>query len=289
MDARTNALLEQMARSRASDRSGSGGRRSAFELGGQGVFSPPSGDRDAAYWPESTNIVVAAAATWTTPASRYLDARGAVAAFATVTVLSISGGAVDIALQACPARSEDDNAWKTIASSTGISTAGPKILKCNRLSSEVVTGWLRVRITGASGTTTLNIRGEILLKQIEAYDAGDWFEALSISLTGSTNWTMPLDWMLDGSRFLSAYVLLSYSGSDGSNVTASLLTAPGISTDANLYKTVATTTLGTSVQLLDGRSTLTNPPMGVLRLKLAHSGGGTADGVVRAQYLLKEV
>lgn len=35
------------------------------------------------YWPPSTNMVLAAAATWTTPASQQIDARGAVNAYPT--------------------------------------------------------------------------------------------------------------------------------------------------------------------------------------------------------------
>ena len=271
MDTRTAQLLRQI----------NGNQVSAFAMTASG---------DTAYWPQATNMVLTVGGTWTTPASQFLDARGAVSVFATVTILSITGGgSVTIALQSCPERSEDDKAWKTIASVSSVSTAGPQVLKCNRLSTEIVTGYLRLRLTGAGATVTVNLRGEVLLKQIEDYESGNWIDALSITLTGSGSWTMPLSWMLNASRYLSAYVLLSYSGTDGSNVTASLLTAPGLTTDTNLFKTVATTTLASSAQLLDGRSTATNPPMGVLRVKLAHAGGGTAEGVVRAQYLLKEV
>ena len=260
----------------------------ASQFRSQGALSA-SRDSEDGYWPSSTNAVLATNGKWTTPASQIVDARGAAGAYAVVTLQSISGGTIDLELQACPVVSMDEAAWTTVASSTGITTAGVQVLKVTRLSTQVVTGYLRVRITCTAGPSTLNFRGELLQKQVEDSESGVWLEALPVGLTGSASWDMPLTWLVDSSRFLSCYLLLSYSGSDGSAVTARLQTAPALSADANQWNTVATTTLAATSQLLDGRSTLSTPPMGLLRLRLEHSGGGTANGVLRVHYLLKEI
>lgn len=252
--------------------------------------SPSTGRQNGdGSWPSSTNTVLATNATWTTPASQIVDARGAAGAYAVVTLESISGGTIDLDLEACPILSMDEAAWTTVVSSTGITTAGVQVLKVTRLSTQVVTGYLRLRITCTAGPSTLNFRGELLQKQVEDFESGVWLEALPVGLTGSGTWDMPLTWLVDCSRFLSCYLLLSYSGSDGSAVTARLQTAVALSADANLWNSVATTTLAATSQLLDGRSTLSTPPMGLLRLRLEHSGGGTASGVLRVHYLLKEI
>ena len=245
----------------------------------------------APMWPQPTNIVLAAAGTWTTPLEQCVDARGAVDTFLLVMIdsLTTSGGNVDIALQSCVVASTDDNAWKTIASASTISATGPQVLKATLASTQVVTGYLRLRVTCNTAAVTLNVRGELLLKRVEAYESGDWVDGLPVNLAASATWTMHLDWMLDASRHLSAYVLLTWSGSNGSGVTASLLTAPAISADANMYATVDSETLSATAVLLDGRRTGSVSPMGVLRLKPANAGPSTATGLLRAQYLLKEV
>lgn len=249
-----------------------------------GAIAPGDG-----YWPSSTNAVLATSGSWTTPASQLADVRGAAGVYCIVNVESISAGTVDIKLQSSPIISIDDNAWTTVASSTGITTAGVEVLTVTRLSTEVVTGYLRLRVTCTSGPSTVNFRGELLQKQVEDSESGIWLEALPVGLTGSGTWDMPLTWLLDCSRFLSCYLLLSYSGSDGSAVTARLQTAVTVTADANQWKTVATKTLASTSQLLDGRSTLSTPTMGLLRLRLEHSGGGTATGLLRVHYLLKEI
>ena len=203
--------------------------------------SPSTGRQNGdGSWPSSTNTVLATNATWTTPASQIVDARGAAGVYAVVTLESISGGTIDLDLEACPILSMDEAAWTTVASSTGITTAGVQVLKVTRLSTQVVTGYLRLRITCTAGPSTLNFRGELLQKQVEDFESGVWLEALPVGLTGSGTWDMPLTWLVDCSRFLSCYLLLSYSGSDGSAVTARLQTAVALSADANLWNSVAT-------------------------------------------------
>ncbi len=85
-------------------------------------------------------------------------------------------------------------------------------------------------------------------------------------------------------------MLVLYSGSNGADLTAKLQTAAAATIDSNLWPqiTSASATLGTSAVLLDARCSLSQPPMGLLRLVLSHAGGSTSQGAVRVLFLLKE-
>jgi len=249
-------------------------------------FTPSS----PANWLEATYLSLTAGSSWTMPVGMYSDCSAYMNAFilAQIDYLSTSGGTLTIEVQSAPIMSNDASAWQTVATVSSISTTGPQVIKVLRTATYPITGLLRLKVTAVTATVTFTIRAELLQKSKVPTRTLDWLAPTYISLATSGTWTMPMSHWLDTSGFVNAWLLCDFRASSGSgaDLTVTLQTAPALSVDTDAWLTVGSAiTLGTTPATYDARSSVTNPPMALLRLKLDAAAG--LAGTLRVQVLQK--
>lgn len=249
------------------------------------------GESGAPSWPHPITIPFSGTGTWTMPASDWMDVRGHIFAYVLVYIDFVSGsGPIVVKLQGCvtPYQGSDSTAWVDLDTTSSISSASTQVLKVTRLSTNMLTGYLRVVVT-ASGGATVTIRGEALLKQPVPFAAAEWQPSTYLSFASSGTWIQPMPRWLDCSGYLSQYAFIDFSGgTSGTNLTVYLETAVQPTADSNQWATVASSALASTsgVVLLDGRSSASTPPYGVTRLKVVASAA--ASGTIRCLNLLKD-
>jgi len=240
---------------------------------------------------DSIFISLAASTSWVMPAalrqacSEFMNAH----LLLRFDTLSTSGGSLMAKLQSAPTLSQDDNAWRDIASlGSPINAAGPQVLIVNDAASVPMTGHLRLKFSAISATVDFSVRADLLLKHSVESAALDWLPATALSFPGSGSQVMPADQWVDCSRFLHAFVLCEFALSSGTatDLTVVLQTAPSESSDATAWVDVVSSTMSATSIVLDGRASASYPPMGVLRLKF--SAAAAVSGTLRCVLLMKE-
>lgn len=238
---------------------------------------------------ESGYFALSAGGTWLLPIANQPDVIRYFNACALLAVDSFSGaGTVDISLQSALTSSQDDNAWTTVASVTGISSTGPRVLFVGDAATNALLGVMRLKVVCNTAAVTLTLRAELLLKhEIEGL-LREWLKPIVISFAGAGSSYMPADIWADCARFLHAFVLCEWTPATGSgaNLTVALETAPNAAADSTSWATVNSATMTNSAANIDGRMSNTNPTMGVLRLK--YTASAALSGTLRVMLLLKE-
>jgi|GEM_PF-1442937 len=267
------------------------GRGGSLALRSASVTGP--GGRSPSLWLDATYLNVAAASSWTMPAPLWHDCSAFMCAYVLLQVdyLSTSGGDLDLYLESAPVLSNDAGAWTTVASVTGMTTTGPRVLKVLIDASNPITGVLRLRVQANTAAVACTIRAELLLKQRVHSLTTDWLPALYIAIPATTSWVLPATLWVDTSEFADALLLCSFSPSSGSgsDLSLTLQTSPLLTSEETAWKDVGTyITFTTSPKVYDGRHLVTNPPMGVLRIKLTAGASGVA-GSLRVQLLQKNI
>jgi hypothetical protein len=241
---------------------------------------------------DSTFLTLAASASWTLPAAQWVDSRKHLNAGLLIDVQSFktsASGTLAFYLQSSPSLSQDNNGWTDLASVTGVSATGPQILFANFMSTNMVTGYLRLRVACSTGAVDFTIRAELLMQYAVAAELSQWLKPTLISFSAAGDLVMPADLWAPCAQYLHAWLLCDYQASfgSGSNLTVALQTAPSADADENSWLTVASATMGNTAAVIAGPVTATNPIMGVLRLK--YTASAALGGTLQVQLLLKEM
>ncbi len=237
---------------------------------------------------QSRRIVIAAGSSWILDAASHQDASAFKAIFAWMSFSDVSGGGTLTAkLQAATYETRDNDGWITLASDT-LTADGEKVFLVTEANA-TLTGRVRFKVDCASAQTTFVLRAEVLFKGETGFQLIEWLPPTAISVTNGTDVTMPADQWADMPQFGEAFALLEFEASSGSgsNLTATMQTAPSRASDSSAWHTVDSSALTAASTQLDGTPIATNAPMGVIRLKYS-SASGTVAGTLRAMLLLKD-
>jgi hypothetical protein len=243
-----------------------------------------------------TSIAVAAGpVNWVMPATYWRDCSRHRFAYVLIRIEQFSGNAVTMKVQSCPTLSTDDTAWADCTTSASIAGAGQVMLKVLPNTTDTISGFVRIAVTPpASGTTTLTLRADLLLKG--ATDAVNlvWVDNQYIQLGVNESIAMPAAAWLDASAYRDVFLLAEFEpqgSSLGGDFRLNLETAPAASALAS--SAWANVDFGDGAATankfqLDGRlGVSTNPPMGVLRLVFESRNGRAVEGRLSVYALLR--
>jgi len=252
------------------------------------MYAAASDSLDNADWLATTFIKLAAGGEWILPQTLYARAEGHMAAYVLYTIDYLDTlGALSAYLESSPFNTTDSDGWRQCAKFENFSTTGSRVFIVTPQNIDAITGPLRLRFT-ASAAAQFTVRAELILKQPVAHHSVLWLDDMYVSFTGQDTTYLQADAWLDVSRFLHVFALLEWSGdpTQPNLLTVKLETAASMSADPNAWLQVASSAMIPGVAVvLDGRSSVTNPPMSLLRL--AFTASAAVSGTLRVGLLMK--